>query len=1172
MFKKVKILALVTLLTLIAPFTQAAQQIINNGESGLVVRTKLNSNTTELYTNLGSGVLSWTGTDILSINADTTKFDIAEIKVAYVDRSGADPENYARELKTFSAQTAVIATYLTSNVGTWLGYNAAGIIVQSPTEFTPEQRNTIVQIGRLSHFGKTVITGTYDFPWVYETPQNWAVSQASMGAQLLVGAELTANGANLKTDRSAGNFIRIGAGSTRNAINFPQTPSAVQVSMIPAWNSATYEGILGSATTDIDPTHYDDRSGTLQDIGAGKYANIFILHFPYKAAVTTFFIYGNKDYDTLASAEQGAFNREYSIPSDLTGGAIIASISVLKETTDLTAAIAGGTATIKPSILAGGGGGSVVTYWSKVGTDLSPATPGDNIKLLTGDIILGDATIKHENVTHDPVYLSGQTGLNDLSSSGTYSLTGNAVFQIRVDGVGSPNTFEWRKGTSGSYTSGIAMTGSAQVLQDGISITWAAITGHTNNDGWEINVGHEIHISEAIHIADDITADGDIVVVGTLRSLSPVKIQEGLFIKGTPAKISTEEVALEFAAGTSIPQVTLELDGTLAVNTTDYEDLVTSDDDIPNKKFVEDSIINKATGWLWGGEVTINTGDDTLVDITAGAVQIVTGTDNPIAKIISWDNQVGINPALASYTNWIGVKDDGFGEAEFIFQILFDSVERRTTALLGKIRDNAGTGPSITNIDDFERPAWGIATAFHDFVLAHGSFSVKGNNITASATDPLRLNKSAGESFRYHTEDTIGRENHHIDAAQLPRTSYDYHIQGSSQLVNHTEINPNLMDDGAQGTVAVSINKFTRQEIRIWPVSGAFHMTYGQTEFNSLQAAIDAGPEPMADINTKMTNGAIHIASLVIQEGTTNILTSLGSGTQIITLAGGGGGSGGGGISHIVEDVTPQLGGDLDGQTFGIDDVSHITIGSDSGSYELSIFGSKASAVEAQLWNTLGTDLNAHATLSLIATDTGGGDPYISFGIANVNDWSLGIDNSDSDKFKIGTSAILGTSNIFTLTRDGYAGFGDFGTSDPDRMIHVKGANANIHIERESADGATLFFSNINGSNTTHWKTEVLNNGSGAGSGILVIADDGTDSGGVSTTRVIVDENGHMSLGNTLPATDAALDIKSTTAAFMPPRMTTTQRDALTASNGMMVYNTTTNQFEGYENDAWVDL
>ena len=36
--------------------------------------------------------------------------------------------------------------------------------------------------------------------------------------------------------------------------------------------------------------------------------------------------------------------------------------------------------------------------------------------------------------------------------------------------------------------------------------------------------------------------------------------------------------------------------------------------------------------------------------------------------------------------------------------------------------------------------------------------------------------------------------------------------------------------------------------------------------------------------------------------------------------------------------------------------------------------------------------------------------------------------------------------------------------------------------------------------------------------------------------------------------------------------MTTTQRDALTAANGMIIYNTTDNKFQGYENGSWVNL
>ena len=70
------------------------------------------------------------------------------------------------------------------------------------------------------------------------------------------------------------------------------------------------------------------------------------------------------------------------------------------------------------------------------------------------------------------------------------------------------------------------------------------------------------------------------------------------------------------------------------------------------------------------------------------------------------------------------------------------------------------------------------------------------------------------------------------------------------------------------------------------------------------------------------------------------------------------------------------------------------------------------------------------------------------------------------------------------------------------------------------------------------------------------------------TERMRITSSGKVGIGTTAP--QGALDVVSTSGAFIVPRMTTAQRDALTAVNGMIIYNTSTNQFNFRENGAWV--
>jgi hypothetical protein len=86
-------------------------------------------------------------------------------------------------------------------------------------------------------------------------------------------------------------------------------------------------------------------------------------------------------------------------------------------------------------------------------------------------------------------------------------------------------------------------------------------------------------------------------------------------------------------------------------------------------------------------------------------------------------------------------------------------------------------------------------------------------------------------------------------------------------------------------------------------------------------------------------------------------------------------------------------------------------------------------------------------------------------------------------------------------------------------------------------------------------------------------ADDGFriyNYGTTSTALFVKSNTGNVGIGTTSPNAAALLDLTTTSKGFLPPRMTTTQRNAITSvPAGLMVYNTTLNKLNVYNGTTW---
>jgi hypothetical protein len=228
--------------------------------------------------------------------------------------------------------------------------------------------------------------------------------------------------------------------------------------------------------------------------------------------------------------------------------------------------------------------------------------------------------------------------------------------------------------------------------------------------------------------------------------------------------------------------------------------------------------------------------------------------------------------------------------------------------------------------------------------------------------------------------------------------------------------------------------------------------------------------------------------------------------------------------------------------------------------------------------NQLGIGTNAPNAATTINTNGAWAQGFSNNLRLNAPSPSLQLKTTlGNDGFMIGTSgpdtifASSTASDFSTLTYNAVLNSGNWGFGgyfSPSARMHIKGSgstSATTSLLVQNSAGTQLF--------------KVADDGRADFGGTL-FGVNGVFSANLNFQSILYGTNfwsqddGGTTIGaQAAPVASAILDIRSTTRGFLPPRMTTTQKNAIASpATGLVVYDSTTNKLCCYNGSTWNDL
>lgn len=235
------------------------------------------------------------------------------------------------------------AQFITSSQVTYLLIDENGQLVQQTTQFTPEQYVEKFPLGYIFCLTTSSISSYADARvTTYGQAEQEGEFVRAFGPLKLSGYDITAQSGSLKVSIASGQAYRYGGFYSQN----PQSPSIYDSTAVPTgslvriYRDPSVTGGFKAQTnaglpfTDIDPTKWDDGSGTLQTVGASEWS----IQRVFQGVVNgvSYVYYGQNVYSSLALALQSITTDQFvESPTSILALPFIGYVIVKGDATDI---------------------------------------------------------------------------------------------------------------------------------------------------------------------------------------------------------------------------------------------------------------------------------------------------------------------------------------------------------------------------------------------------------------------------------------------------------------------------------------------------------------------------------------------------------------------------------------------------------------------------------------------------------------------------------------------------------------------------------------------------------------------------------------------------------------------------------------------------------------------